>query len=387
MAIQQELVERERWIMDGDLGPYDVVDLRLRAADTVIFLDFSLARCAWRAIRRSPERADFWPWPVAYRRRSLPSCLKRQPRTPARRMSISFVALARSSDSSNGSGPIGEIPASRWRLGRRWNNSRASRGLLALVRIEMRDPDRTRPMNRLALWILASALPSTALSAQARSYPLESASGLRLHNVSAQAVTFQEKKGVRVTISEEAVRRVQSMAPDSQALFEQLAVIEGLDFANGVIEAEIAGEPGPGAAGGARGFVGIAFRLQPDMRTYDAFYLRPTNGRAEDQERRNHAAQYIAHPDWPWFRLRRETPSRYESYVDLMPGVWTKVKIEVRGDRARLYVHGQEQPTLVVNDVESGASAKGAVALWIGPGTIAHFRNLTVTPLSAKNPK
>ena len=31
------------------------------------------------------------------------------------------------------------------------------------------------------------------------------------------------------------------------------------------------------------------------------------------------------------------------------------VKIEVRGDRARLYVHGHEQPTLIVNDVKSGA--------------------------------
>jgi hypothetical protein len=42
----------------------------------------------------------------------------------------------------------------------------------------------------------------------------------------------------------------------------------------------------------ARGFAGIAFRVQPDLRTYDAFYLRPTNGRADDQVRRNHAAQY-----------------------------------------------------------------------------------------------
>ena len=76
MAIQQELVERDRWIMDGDLGPYDVVDVRLRAADTVIFLDFSLVRCAWRAIRRSRERADSWRWLIAYRRRSRLLLLK-----------------------------------------------------------------------------------------------------------------------------------------------------------------------------------------------------------------------------------------------------------------------------------------------------------------------
>jgi hypothetical protein len=126
--------------------------------------------------------------------------------------------------------------------------------------------------------------------------------------------------------------------------------------------------------------VGIAFRVQPDLRTYDAFYVRPTNGRAEDQERRNHTTQYISHPQWPWFRLRQETPSRYESYVDLVPGVWTKIKIEVRGDRARLYVHDSPHPALIVNDVKTGASTRGGVALWIGPGTIAHFRNLVVTP-------
>ena len=215
-------------------------------------------------------------------------------------------------------------------------------------------------------------------AAQVRAFPLESASGLRLHNVAAVPAVLDGKKGLRLTISDEAARRLQSMTQDQQALFEELAVIEGLELANGVIEVEIAGEPAPGASGGARGFVGIAFRLQNDMQTYDAFYLRPTNGRAEDQERRNHTVQYISHPDWPWFRLRRETPSKYESYVDLQPGVWTRIRIEVRGDRARLYVHGQAQPTLIVNDVKSGASAKGSVALWIGPGTVAHFRNLTV---------
>jgi hypothetical protein len=127
--------------------------------------------------------------------------------------------------------------------------------------------------------------------------------------------------------------------------------------------------------------VGIAFRLLKEKEAYDAFYLRPTNGRADDQERRNHATQYVSHPDWPWFRLRKETPGRYESYVDLLPGQWTRIRIEVRGDRARLYVHGSEQPALIVNDVKTGAQGKGAVALWIGPGTIAHFRDLTVQRL------
>jgi hypothetical protein len=207
----------------------------------------------------------------------------------------------------------------------------------------------------------------TASAETPQSYPLESATGLRLRNVTAEPATLEGKKGVRLTL-----------APGASPAGEQLAVIEKLEFSSGVIEAEIAGAPAPGAAEGARGFVGIAFRLQPDDKAYDAFYLRPTNGRAEDQERRNHATQYISHPEWTWDRLRKETPSRYEAYVDLMPGSWTRVKIEVRGDRARLYVSGNEQPTLIVNGLKTGASAKGAVALWLGPGTIAHFRNLTV---------
>ena len=222
----------------------------------------------------------------------------------------------------------------------------------------------------------ALLLPAAAF-AQTKSYPLETTNGLVLHNVTAVPATLNGKRGLRATISEETARRLASMTPEQRDQVEQLIVLDGAEFSSGVIEAEVAGTPAPGAAEGARGFVGVAFRLQKDMRTYDAFYLRPTNGRVEDQERRNHATQYISHPEWTWFRLRKETPSKYEAYVDLVPGEWTKIKIEVHGERARLYVRDQEQPTLIVNDVKSGAQSKGGVALWLGPGTVAHFRDVT----------
>jgi adenylate kinase family enzyme len=73
---QETLIEQERWIMEGDLGPYDAVEVRLRAADSVILLDFSLARCAWQALRRGRERADFWQWLVTYRWRSRPRLMQ-----------------------------------------------------------------------------------------------------------------------------------------------------------------------------------------------------------------------------------------------------------------------------------------------------------------------
>ena len=75
-ARQAELVRRDAWILDGDLGPYDsALDARLRAADTIIVLDFSVLRCAWRTVLRGRERADYWRWVWTYRRQSLPGIL------------------------------------------------------------------------------------------------------------------------------------------------------------------------------------------------------------------------------------------------------------------------------------------------------------------------
>src|ERR1700687_3235043 len=75
VVVQEKLVAKNGWIMDGDLGHYDAVEVRLRAADTIILLDFSLVRCAWRAVRRSRERADFWRWLLAYRWQGRPALL------------------------------------------------------------------------------------------------------------------------------------------------------------------------------------------------------------------------------------------------------------------------------------------------------------------------
>lgn len=240
--------------------------------------------------------------------------------------------------------------------------------------------------------VLSLGWTSNASSEQVHRYPLTSAQGLTLHNVTAGPTTLDGRPGLRVTMSDKAQQsflklssseRERERAPTP----EQLVIIDDLEFGDGVIEAEIAGEPMSGAFEGARGFVGIAFRLQADRRTYDAFYVRPANGRSDDQLRRNHSVQYISHPEWTWSRLRNEAPGTYESYVDLVPGEWTKVKIEVRGAQARLFVHGAEQPTLIVKDLKTGPNARGSIALWVGEGTVAHFRNVTVYPEDAAGNK
>lgn len=202
--------------------------------------------------------------------------------------------------------------------------------------------------------------------AQTRSVALDPLNGLKAMNVKAESVTYRGRKAVRIT-------DVAANVPDGA----RLALVSGTDFEDGVIEVELTGDSLPGAPDTARGFTGIAFRVIPDGSQYECLYLRPKNGRSEDQLQRNHSAQYISFPEFPWQRLRSETPGKYESYVDLEPGAWTKVKIEVRDTKARLYVNAAVQPTLIVNDLKRGKS-KGAIALWIGPGVVAHFAKLKI---------
>jgi len=170
---------------------------------------------------------------------------------------------------------------------------------------------------------------------------------------------------------------IQVVATPGAANASSYAVIKDVVFRDGTIEVDVAGQPAAGAGTGARGFIGVAFRLQDDGK-YEYIYLRPTNGRADDQVRRNHSTQYSSHPDFDFARSRQEAPEKYESYVDLEPAAWTKYKIEVEGRKARLYVHGAEQPCLIVSDMKL-EPREGAVALWVGPGTEGYFANLKIT--------
>ncbi len=169
----------------------------------------------------------------------------------------------------------------------------------------------------------------------------------------------------------------QIIAAPEAANATSYAVVKDVSFRDGTIEVELAGQPAAGAGSGARGFIGIAFRLQGNG-AYEYIYLRPTNGRADDQVRRNHSTQYSSYPEFDFARSRQEAPEKYESYVDLEPGVWTKYKIEVAERKARLYVHGAEQPCLIVNDLKLEPRG-GGVALWVGPGTEGYFSNLKIT--------
>lgn len=206
---------------------------------------------------------------------------------------------------------------------------------------------------------------------------------LLLVNAKAQNVAIGPANVIPVQVTVEQVDYKGRSALQVKGLANNektLAIVKGTDFHNGVIEVSVSGQPLPNAGESARGFVGIAFRVSSDTSKMEVFYLRPTNGRADDQVRRNHATQYISVPGYPWEKLRKETPEKYEAYADMLPAEWIKVKIEVKNETAKLYVNGAAQPTLIVNDLKQDKSLRGSIGLWVGPGTLAHFTELTVTP-------
>ncbi len=215
--------------------------------------------------------------------------------------------------------------------------------------------------------VLSCAAFGRDLKENARSFPLDSSQGLVAVGGEVKAVTYRGQRANQLT-----------PAPGRmEADGDMLAILTGSDFHDGTIEIKVAGAPRTGAPADARGFVGIGFRVQEKGSKGEYFYLRPTNARGDDQLRRNHSTQYVSAPDYPWERLRKESPGMYESYVDLEPGVWTQMKIVVAGTKAELYVNGAEQPALVVTDLKRG-EWHGQIALWAHSTTEAYFSGLKV---------
>ena len=145
-----------------------------------------------------------------------------------------------------------------------------------------------------------------------------------------------------------------------------------------MIEVKLLSRLVPNAPEYARGFIGIAFRVNDSNSKFECIYIRPTNGRANDQIRRNHSIQYFSYPDYPFDRLRKEAPEKYESYADMGLNEWIKLKIVVKDVQAKLFINDNKQPSLIVNDLKHGANLSGAIAFWVDSGTEGYFSELKI---------
>jgi hypothetical protein len=203
------------------------------------------------------------------------------------------------------------------------------------------------------------------------SYQLSTIENLILSGVSVKPADYKSKKSVRIEL-EPGNKGIDSAS---------FAKLKDMDFKDGTIEVFLVGKLALNAPEWARGFVGIAFRITDDNSKFECFYLRPLNSPADDQARRSHSTQYISYPDYKFDRLRKESPGKYESYAPLIPGEWIKVRIEVNGSSAKLYVNDSEQAVLTVNDLKHGKDLHGSIGLWVDKGTEAYFSGLKITHL------
>lgn len=187
--------------------------------------------------------------------------------------------------------------------------------------------------------------------------------------VSMRNEVAEGRKALRVT-KDTAVKLV------DEATFVR---VNDIDFRDGVIELKVLSRLLPDAKPQDRGFIGLAFRISQRNDKFECIYIRPTNGRAEQQLRRNRSTQYFSYPDFKFDRLRKEAAGEYESYADMGLNEWIQLKIEVKGARAKLFINNNPQPSLIVNDLKHGADNKGAIGLFVDVGTEGFFTDLKIT--------
>ncbi len=219
------------------------------------------------------------------------------------------------------------------------------------------------------LWLLPGA-SQTQAAPNVQIFTLTDTKGLIKQEIDAEVVDFKGRKALRLMKS----------SPGEGGL----AILPGTDdFEDGTIEADLAVKVTTPPVVRMPGFIGLAFRARSDGSHYEMFYLRPGNSLSDDQAMRNHSVQYCAAPGFDWYSLRRAWPTVYEAYAELQPETWTKVKVEVEGRTARLYLNGSTRPTLVVDGLK-GEDLHGAIALWGYAREEAYFSNVRITRAAPK---
>ncbi len=123
---------------------------------------------------------------------------------------------------------------------------------------------------------------------------------LNMLNLNAQVIRFEKGKlePTNVSMSVEKlmgkdvvkVTKNPSIKEVDQPTFVK---IKGTNFQNGTIEVSVLSRLLPDAPELARGFIGVAFRINEDNTKFESIYIRPTNARADDQIRRNHNSVFF----------------------------------------------------------------------------------------------
>jgi hypothetical protein len=147
--------------------------------------------------------------------------------------------------------------------------------------------------------------------------------------------------------------------------------LKDVNFSEGTIEVDLRGKDVM-----QKSFIGIAFH-GVDTVTHDVVYFRPFNFLSTDPVRKIHAVQYVAHPDFPWHKLREEKNGIYEKAVTPAPSPtdWFHARIVVKGSEINVFVNNSTTPSLTVNKLNSRSSGK--IGIW-NEGLEGDFANLVI---------
>lgn len=182
-----------------------------------------------------------------------------------------------------------------------------------------------------------------------------------------------------VNLADETVLKV--VKKDKLMEFDENTYVKLVDssFHNGEIEVKMLSRLLPDAPDFARGFIGIAFRINEEDTAFESFYVRPTNGRVTDSIRKNRAVQYFSYPDYTFEYFRNLEIIDFEGPAAIGLDEWITLKAVIHGATAKFYLNDLTEPVLIVEQMKLGADARGAVGLFVDIGTEGFFKDLKIT--------
>jgi hypothetical protein len=201
-----------------------------------------------------------------------------------------------------------------------------------------------------------------------------------LHNVTGSIIKFDGKEVLKIERDLKAlpfdVNNIEGTVDEPH--YARLVGLE--DFENGTIEVKMYSQiQDPAPYPGVAGFIGIYFRIKENDSAFEGIYLRPKVGRAPKQMFRNHAVQYISYPHAKFETLRKSyPPGSYEGSAPVSLKEWIKMRIEVNGETAEMFINDMRYSSFIV-DKMLGKHKIGGVGLYVDIGTIGYFKDLKVT--------
>ncbi|MFQ6792764.1 MAG: hypothetical protein ACLRT4_08275 [Thomasclavelia sp.] len=184
-------------------------------------------------------------------------------------------------------------------------------------------------------------------------------------NTKVDEVEFEHEKVIRVVKNEKIDEYDENT----------YAKLTDVKLKNGVIEVKVLSRLLIDAPDFARGFIGIAFRINEDDSYFESFYVRPTNGRIDDPIRKNRAYQYFAYPQYTFAYFREQGITDYEGPANIGLNEWIILKAVIENTKGEFYIN--DKLVLTVDQMIHDPSS-GQIGIFVDTGTEGFFKDLKI---------